>query len=193
RVFVVAGKRLDDAFAQRVARASGAVASLADAEGEFARSGEPPPSGRSRESPIADGNQSVATLTLKVSDAPLVSAQQLLIGRIVALLVAFVAVASLLAFSLSQLVTSPVEALAQGARAITVGEIGKQVNVRASGEIGELVGVFNEMSRNLKTTTERAAVAERIAAWRDVGRRLAHEIKNPLTPIQMSMETAINA
>jgi nitrogen fixation/metabolism regulation signal transduction histidine kinase len=48
---------------------------------------------------------------------------------------------------------------------------------------------FNRMTRELKEARTRLARAERIAAWRDIARRIAHEIKNPLTPIKMAMET----
>jgi nitrogen fixation/metabolism regulation signal transduction histidine kinase len=47
----------------------------------------------------------------------------------------------------------------------------------------------NDMMRDLAEANERLAVAQRIAAWQEIARRLAHEIKNPLTPIQMSVET----
>ncbi|MDQ3031652.1 MAG: ATP-binding protein, partial [Myxococcota bacterium] len=48
---------------------------------------------------------------------------------------------------------------------------------------------FNRMARDLQSAQSRAKRAERVAAWRDIARRIAHEIKNPLTPIRMSMET----
>jgi nitrogen fixation/metabolism regulation signal transduction histidine kinase len=48
---------------------------------------------------------------------------------------------------------------------------------------------FNRMTRELRDARTRLARAERIAAWRDIARRIAHEIKNPLTPIKMAMET----
>jgi len=51
------------------------------------------------------------------------------------------------------------------------------------------VTAFNRMTRELQKARARAVRAERIAAWRDIARRIAHEIKNPLTPIKMSIET----
>ncbi|MFO0683271.1 MAG: ATP-binding protein [Sandaracinus sp.] len=54
---------------------------------------------------------------------------------------------------------------------------------------GATASAFNRMTRELKDTQHRLARAERIAAWRDIARRIAHEIKNPLTPIKMAMET----
>ncbi len=98
-----------------------------------------------------------------------------------------------LGLALAGRIARPVGALARGARAIAAGELGHQVDVRASGEIAALVEAFNAMSRDLKSTTERAAMAERVAAWQGVARRLAHEIKNPLTPIRMSVETLLAA
>ncbi len=51
------------------------------------------------------------------------------------------------------------------------------------------VAAFNQMTRELARARARAVKAERIAAWRDIARRIAHEIKNPLTPIRMAIET----
>ena len=48
---------------------------------------------------------------------------------------------------------------------------------------------FNQMTKELARARARAVKAERIAAWRDIARRIAHEIKNPLTPIKMAIET----
>jgi two-component system nitrogen regulation sensor histidine kinase NtrY len=62
-----------------------------------------------------------------------------------------------------------------------------------SGELQELIDHFNGMTRALETTTSQLVQAERVAAWQEVARRLAHELKNPLTPIQMSLETLLAA
>ena len=48
---------------------------------------------------------------------------------------------------------------------------------------------FNSMTADLRDSRERAVQAERVAAWREMARRLAHELKNPLFPIQLSIET----
>jgi nitrogen fixation/metabolism regulation signal transduction histidine kinase len=56
-------------------------------------------------------------------------------------------------------------------------------------EVGAVASAFNFMMEDLKTSKEKLVIAERIAAWQDIARRLAHEIKNPLTPIQMAMDT----
>ncbi len=99
----------------------------------------------------------------------------------------------LLGLLMSRRITRPVEALTEGARRVAEGARDVQVTVEASGEVGELVRAFNHMTSELRATTERLVASERIAAWQEVARRLAHEIKNPLTPIQMSLETLLAA
>ena len=94
---------------------------------------------------------------------------------------------------LASRVTRPLEALRDGAARVAAGDLEARVAVRATGEIGELVAAFNAMTRDLALGRARLAQAERVAAWREVARRLAHEIKNPLTPIAMSVETLRDA
>jgi two-component system nitrogen regulation sensor histidine kinase NtrY len=59
--------------------------------------------------------------------------------------------------------------------------------------VAEVVRAFNAMTQDLAAGRAKLAQAERVAAWREVARRLAHEIKNPLTPIAMSVETLRDA
>jgi nitrogen fixation/metabolism regulation signal transduction histidine kinase len=55
-------------------------------------------------------------------------------------------------------------------------------------EIGELARAFNRMTEQLLEQRDRAIQAERVAAWRELARRLAHELKNPLFPLQITIE-----
>jgi signal transduction histidine kinase len=86
-------------------------------------------------------------------------------------------------------ITRPVEALRDAAARVAAGDLSARVERRTGGEVGELVRAFNAMIQDLALGRTRLAQAERVAAWREVARRLAHEIKNPLTPIAMSVET----
>jgi signal transduction histidine kinase len=90
---------------------------------------------------------------------------------------------------LASRITRPVEALQAAAARVAGGDLEARVGLVASGEVGELVRAFDAMTGELARSRSRLAQAERIAAWREVARRLAHEIKNPLTPIAMSVET----
>jgi nitrogen fixation/metabolism regulation signal transduction histidine kinase len=73
------------------------------------------------------------------------------------------------------------------------GELETKVEARAPGEVGVLVEAFNRMTSELGRTTRALVKAERVAAWEEVARGLAHELKNPLTPLQMSLETLSSA
>jgi two-component system, NtrC family, nitrogen regulation sensor histidine kinase NtrY len=90
-------------------------------------------------------------------------------------------------------VTRPLDALRDAAARVAAGDLEGRVGVAASGEVGDLVHAFDAMTGDLARDRARLAHAERIAAWREVARGLAHEIKNPLTPIAMSVETLRDA
>jgi two-component system, NtrC family, nitrogen regulation sensor histidine kinase NtrY len=85
-------------------------------------------------------------------------------------------------------VTQPIRQLAEGARAVSAGNWDTRVDVRGGGEVGQLGAAFNQMTQQLADQRERLLQAERVAAWREVARRLAHELKNPLFPLQTTVE-----
>lgn len=63
------------------------------------------------------------------------------------------------------------------------------LRVQGSGEVRELVVAFDKMLVDLAATKRRLAATTRVAAWREVARRVAHEVKNPLAPIRAAVET----
>ena len=90
-------------------------------------------------------------------------------------------------------VTRPVEQLAEAAREVAAGNWHAQVQVDASDELGEMANAFNRMTEELTEQRERLVQAERVAAWRELARRLAHELKNPLFPLQITVENLLKA
>ncbi|MBZ5599063.1 MAG: HAMP domain-containing protein [Acidobacteriia bacterium] len=90
-------------------------------------------------------------------------------------------------------VTRPVEQLAAAAREVAAGNWNTQVEVSSSDEFGELAESFNRMTHELLDQKERLVQTERVAAWRELARRLAHELKNPLFPLQLTVENLIRA
>ena len=90
-------------------------------------------------------------------------------------------------------VTRPVEELAGAARSVAEGAWGAQVKVSSSDELGQLADSFNHMTRQLLQQKEQLVQAERVAAWRELARRLAHELKNPLFPLQLTVENLLRA
>lgn len=89
---------------------------------------------------------------------------------------------------ISARVTRPIEELAEGAREVAAGHWEARVAIHSRDEIGQLAEAFNEMTRQLAQQRERLVQTERVAAWRELARRLAHELKNPLFPLQLTVE-----
>ena len=85
-------------------------------------------------------------------------------------------------------VTRPVHQLAESAGRVASGNWGATVEVSSDDEIGQLARAFNRMTHELVAQRERLVQAERVAAWRELARRLAHELKNPLFPLQITVE-----
>ncbi len=86
-------------------------------------------------------------------------------------------------------ITRPVQRLAESAGRVAAGNWGATVEVATNDEIGQLARAFNRMTHELVEQRERLVQAERVAAWRELARRLAHELKNPLFPQQNTVET----
>src|SRR5580693_6091760 len=89
--------------------------------------------------------------------------------------------------------TRPVVELARAAREVTAGNWNTKVQVSGNDEMAELAESFNRMTSELLTQRERLLQAERVAAWRELARRLAHELKNPLFPLQLTVENLVRA
>jgi nitrogen fixation/metabolism regulation signal transduction histidine kinase len=89
--------------------------------------------------------------------------------------------------------TRPIEELAVAAREVAAGNLHAQVEVSSADEVGDLAEAFNQMTRDLLEQKERLVQSERVAAWRELARRLAHELKNPLFPLQLTVENLVRA
>jgi nitrogen fixation/metabolism regulation signal transduction histidine kinase len=90
-------------------------------------------------------------------------------------------------------VTRPVERLALAAHEVAAGNWNARVDVEGTDELSQLADSFNRMTTELLTQKERLVQAERVAAWRELARRLAHELKNPLFPLQLTVENLLRA
>jgi signal transduction histidine kinase len=93
-----------------------------------------------------------------------------------------------LSYLVARTTTKPVEELAEAARSVAGGNWDATVDVHATGEVADLAGAFAEMTRQLVDHRERLLQAERVAAWRELARRLAHELKNPLFPLRLTLD-----
>ena len=90
-------------------------------------------------------------------------------------------------------ISRPVKKLAQAAARIGEGDWDVRVEPGSQDEIGKLASAFNQMTHELISQRERLVQSERVAAWRELARRLAHELKNPLFPLQITVENPLRA
>jgi nitrogen fixation/metabolism regulation signal transduction histidine kinase len=90
-------------------------------------------------------------------------------------------------------ITRPVKDLAVAASEIGRGNWDVKVKPGPRDEIGQLADAFNQMTHELIAQKERLVQSERVAAWRELARRLAHELKNPLFPLQLTVENLLRA
>lgn len=98
------------------------------------------------------------------------------------------AVAFIVAIFLARSLGRPLSVLATEAGKVAAGEA-RPLRAHGSGEVQELASAFDRMIQDLAVTRRRLAAASRVAAWREVARRVAHEVKNPLMPIRAAVET----
>ena len=138
---------------------------------------------------VGDGTRDHVSVVVYLSRAELHRTLDSLL-RFAALLAAMGLLLSLaLGVAVSRTITRPLHALVGGAEAIARGELDHQIEATTRDEVGDLVGRFNRMTAELLESQRRLVQAERIAAWKDIARQIAHEVKNPLFPIQTSVET----
>lgn len=90
-------------------------------------------------------------------------------------------------------VSRPIEQLARAAGEVAAGNWDTSVEVSGRDELGVLAGSFNHMTGQLVEQRDRLVQSERVAAWRELARRLAHELKNPLFPLQITVENMVRA
>ena len=90
-------------------------------------------------------------------------------------------------------VTRPIEQLAGAAQSVALGNWDTRVQVSGHDEVALLASSFNQMTAELLAQKQRLVQAERVAAWRELARRLAHELKNPLFPLQLTIENLIRS
>ncbi|MFO0712829.1 MAG: ATP-binding protein [Sandaracinus sp.] len=103
-------------------------------------------------------------------------------------LLAVIASALAVGLVVSRRLTRRVAVLADAARKVGAGDLTVEVPSDRGDEVGELVRAFNAMVRDIRSSRDRIEYLQRMAAWQEMARRLAHEIKNPLTPIQLAVQ-----
>jgi len=92
-------------------------------------------------------------------------------------------------------ISRPIEDLTSAAEDVAAGNWERKVDDAGANndEVARLIASFNQMTGELLRQRDRAVQAERVAAWRELARRLAHELKNPLFPLQITVENLMKA
>ena len=126
---------------------------------------------------------------------PLASRQQEIEGQIADLdrgillgVALFIVLGAGSGFYLAERIADPVKRLTRATRQLARGNFDAQVAVRSADELQRLVAAFNRMAIDLKDQQRRLERTHRLEAWAEMARQVAHEIKNPLTPVQLSAE-----
>ena len=100
----------------------------------------------------------------------------------------FVLLGAAIGLSMAERIADPIRRLTRATRRIARGDFDAQIAVRSSDELRRLVDAFNSMAAELKAQRGQLERTHRLEAWAEMARQVAHEIKNPLTPIQLSAE-----
>ena len=100
----------------------------------------------------------------------------------------FILLGAAIGLSMAERIADPVRRLTRATRRIAQGDFDERIAVRSSDELRRLVDAFNSMAAELKAQRAQLERTHRLEAWAEMARQVAHEIKNPLTPIQLSAE-----
>jgi two-component system nitrogen regulation sensor histidine kinase NtrY len=117
--------------------------------------------------------------------------ENLLIGVILiyaALSLPLLLMALLLSFYLSDELMMPIRGLEEATQKVSEGDFSYRILNKSRDDLGHLVSSFNQMISQLEHSRYRLLQSERVSAWQEIAQRLAHEIKNPLTPIKLSAQ-----
>ena len=126
---------------------------------------------------------------------PLTSRQQEIVAqveeldrRVLLAAILFIMLGAGIGYSMAERIADPVNRLMRATRRIAKGDLDARVVATSSDELRRLVDAFNGMAEDLRRQRGELARTNRLAAWADMARQVAHDIKNPLTPIQLNAE-----
>ncbi|MCL2185896.1 MAG: ATP-binding protein [Treponema sp.] len=98
---------------------------------------------------------------------------------------------AIIAISFTRRITHPIIALTEATQKVAEGNFSIQILTRRNDELGTLIKSFNSMVQDLEKSREAIVRNEKISIWQNMAQQLAHEIKNPLTPIKLSAERVL--
>jgi two-component system nitrogen regulation sensor histidine kinase NtrY len=96
--------------------------------------------------------------------------------------------AAVLAYFISNSITRPLTIISEKLRILNLNKRNEPIEWKSKDEIGVLIGEYNKMIKELEQSAHKLARSERESAWREMAKQIAHEIKNPLTPMKLSIQ-----
>ena len=145
----------------------------------------------------SDAGAVLAVLTVAISRGGMIEAQQHIRAIAYGVAAGGILLAILASLWIAARVSRPIEQLARAAEEVAQGNwetsVPERKRKRGRDEIDVLARGFNHMTGQLAAQRERLVQSERVAAWRELARRLAHELKNPLFPLQLTVENLVRA
>jgi nitrogen fixation/metabolism regulation signal transduction histidine kinase len=111
-----------------------------------------------------------------------------LVVAVVNFYVLLITISILIAVFISNQITQPLRMIGSKFGKIRFGRSNEKIQYEARDEIGALVRAYNDMVDELADSAEKLARSERESAWREMAKQIAHEIKNPLTPMKLSVQ-----
>ncbi len=94
----------------------------------------------------------------------------------------------IIAFFISNHVTRPLQIIRDSISRLSIGKTNEKIDWQRDDEIGQLIGEYNRMIDELSVSADLLARSERESAWREMAKQVAHEIKNPLTPMRLNVQ-----
>ncbi|MGD0735167.1 MAG: ATP-binding protein [Terracidiphilus sp.] len=141
----------------------------------------------------SDTGAVLAVLIVSISRSSMVEAQQHIRAIAYGVAAGGILLVILCSLWIAAQVSRPIEQLARAAEEVASGNWETQVHAGGRDEVGVLARSFNHMTSQLVSQRERLVQTERVAAWRELARRLAHELKNPLFPLQLTVENLVRS
>jgi signal transduction histidine kinase len=144
-----------------------------------------------------DAGNVLAVLTVAISRENMIEAQQHIRAIAYGVAAGGILLAILASLWIAARVSRPIEQLARAAEQVAAGNwettVPERERSRGRDEVDVLASGFNHMTAQLAAQRDRLVQSERVAAWRELARRLAHELKNPLFPLQLTVENLVRA
>ena len=139
--------------------------------------------------PLREGEgRTIVTVPLALRQQEIEREIDALDRRVLLATVCFILLGAAIGYSMAERIADPVNRLTRATRRIARGDLDARIAVASADEFKRLVDAFNGMAADLQRQRGELERTNRLEAWADMARQVAHDIKNPLTPIQLSAE-----